>query len=296
MLFSGYIVGYLFLAGTGSGAFFVAVCCCALDALQKNRESERVVMWSQIGFILAPCFMIVASLFLLLDLGNASRIWQIMLSPFQSVMSVGAWLVALFTFVSGALAIAGMVWREIPQAFMRVCCVLGIFLAFGVMSYTGLLLADMVGVDFWRTPLLVVLFVVSSLTCGTQALLLANGFLMSPSRGVPRALRHAASLFAFVEACVLALFLATQYGFSESAATSCEMLLVGSLSPVFWGGVCAIGLLMPCLCVIASCILPVRLTTMIGAASALVGGLSLRYCIVNAAAWVPLVLSSVVAL
>ena len=273
MLFSGYIVGYLFLAGTGSGAFFVAVCCCVADALRKTCESERVVMWSQVGFALAPCFMIVASLFLLLDLGNASRIWQIMLSPFQSVMSVGAWLVALFTLVSGVLAITGMVWREIPQAFMRTCCALGILLAFGTMSYTGLLLADMVGVDFWRTPLLVILFVMSS-----------------------RALRNAASLFAFVEACVLVAFLITQHGFSESAATSCEMLLVGFLSPVFWGGVCAIGLLVPCLCTVASRIFPVRLTTMIGAASALVGGLSLRYCMVNAAVWAPLALSSVVAL
>ena len=296
MLFSGYIVGYLFLAGTGSGAFFVAVCCCVADALRKTCESERVVMWSQVGFALAPCFMIVASLFLLLDLGNASRIWQIMLSPFQSVMSVGAWLVALFTLVSGVLAITGMVWREIPQAFMRTCCALGILLAFGTMSYTGLLLADMVGVDFWRTPLLVILFVMSSLTCGTQALLLVNGFLMSPSRRSPRALRNAASLFAFVEACVLVAFLITQHGFSESAATSCEMLLVGFLSPVFWGGVCAIGLLVPCLCTVASRIFPVRLTTMIGAASALVGGLSLRYCMVNAAVWAPLALSSVVAL
>ena len=293
MLFSGYIVGYLFLAGAGSGAFFVAVCCCVVDALSKSRESERVVTWAQAGFYLAPCLMVVASMFLLLDLGNAERAWQVVLSPFRSVMSVGAWFVALFTFVSAALAIAAMICREVPRALMWFCCTVGALLAVGTMSYTGLLLADMVGIDFWRSPLLVVLFVASSLSCGVHAILLVCCFAMSPSRGVPRALKRTAGICSFAEACVLVAFMFAQYGYSASAAMSCDLLLTGSLSPVFWGGVCVAGLLVPCACAVFSRVLPLRSATMVSAIGALAGGLSLRYCIVLAALYAPLALSAV---
>ncbi len=89
MLFGWYIVGYLFLAGAGSGAFLVSACCCMWDAARQDDESERLALAAQAGFYAAPCLMLAAVLFLLLDLGNAERAWQVMLAPFQSVMSLG---------------------------------------------------------------------------------------------------------------------------------------------------------------------------------------------------------------
>ncbi len=208
------------------------------DAVRKSDASERLARAAQAGFCTAPCLMLVAGLFLLLDLGNAERAWQVLLAPLRSVMSLGAWFVALLTLVSGALAVAGVVLREVPRALQWACCLAGALLALGTMSYTGLLLADMVGIDFWRSPWLVALFVASSLSTGTSVVLLANALLAPPSAELPRSLRRAAAMFSFVEACVLVAFLAVQNGFSETARASCEMLLTGTLSPMFWGGVC----------------------------------------------------------
>lgn len=292
MLFGWYIVGYLFLAGAGSGAFFVSECCCVIDAVRKTDSSERLAASVQPGFYAAPCLLLVAGLFLLLDLGNPERVWQIAFAPARSVMSLGAWFVALLTLVSGALAVAGAALPEVPKALQRACCVLGMPLALGTMSYTGILLAGMVGIDFWRSPWLVALFVASSLSTGTSTVLLLDALIAPPSVAIPSALRRAAWAFSFAEACVLAVFLATQYGFSDVARASCDLLLSGELSPAFWGGVCLVGLAAPLAIGAVSHALPERPTVISQTVGVLAGGASLRFCIVSAALYTPLALGA----
>ncbi len=293
MLFSGYIVGYLFLAGAGSGAFFVSACCCIGDAVWKTEGSERLVRSTQMGFCVAPCLVLLASLLLLLDLGNAERVWLVATMPFQSVMSAGAWFVALFTLVSGGLAVAALLVREVPRALLWACCVVGLLLAAGTMGYTGVLLADMVGIDFWRTPWLVALFVASSLSCGVAAITVLDVALLPPTRAAAPSLWRVACVLTCIEACVLAAFMAVQHGYTETARASCDLLLSGRLSAAFWGGVCAAGLAVPLAAhAVAGRLVPAPAAHLVASAGVLVGGLLLRYCVIAAALYTPLALSA----
>ena len=134
VVFGWCIVAYLFLAGAGSGAFLVSSSACVWDAVRRTDASERVVRSCQHGFLAAPILMVLAGLFLLLDVGNVERVWFVLLSPLQSVMSAGAWFVALLTIVSGALAALALVVREVPRPLLWAACALGWLCAHGVMG------------------------------------------------------------------------------------------------------------------------------------------------------------------
>lgn len=293
MVFGFYIVAYLFLAGTGAGAFFVSAGACIGDAVNRSDASERLARTCQAGFYVAPCLMVLAALFLLLDLGNVERAWLVATTPLQSVLSVGAWLVALLVAISATLAICGLVAASVPRAVLWMCCAAGGLVALGVMGYTGLLLSDMVSVDLWRTPWLVALFVVSSLSCGAAAILALDAIFAPSSCEVSRTLWRAAAVLGCIEATVLAAFLVAQSGFSETARASCELLVGGALAPVFWAGVCAMGLAAPLALHAAARMLPRRAAMLASSLGVLAGGLLLRYCVVAAALFTPLALGAI---
>lgn len=292
MLFGWYIVGYLFLAGVGSGAFLVAAACCVLDAVSRTEESARAAEAAQAGFYVAPCCMTLAAFLLLLDLGNAERALAVAATPFQSVMSAGAWLVALLTLVSGTLAATMLVRCRVPRSVGWLCCVAGGACAVGVMTYTGLLLSDMVSIDFWRSPWLVVLFVASSLSTGAAAVLGLNVVLRPGSRGIASGLWRAAGVLGAAEAAVLAVFVIAQSGYTEVAAQSCALLVGGRLAPAFWGLVCAAGLALPLACHGAQGASARPAAVAVSSAGVLSGGLALRYCIVAAALYTPYALGA----
>lgn len=292
MVFGWHIVAYLFLAGAGAGAFFAAACASMWDAAVRSDASERMLRTCQAGFYAAPCLVVLAALFLLLDLGNAQRAWLVVLSPFQSVMSAGAWLVALLAAASCAVA-ASAALGSVPRALLWTCCVVGAPCALGVMGYTGLLLSDLVSIDFWRTPWLVALFVASSLSCGVAVVVALDAALAPPSYEVSRGLWKAGAVLGCVEAAVLVAFVVAQSGFTDSARASCELLLEGRLAPMFWGGVVATGLALPLAAHAFERALPGRAAMLAASLGVLVGGLLLRYCIVAAASFSPLVLSAI---
>ena len=293
VVFGWYIVAYLFLAGTGAGAFFAAACACVWDAVRRSDASERTLRTCQAGFYVAPCLVVLAALLLLLDLGNAQRAWLVLLAPLQSVLSVGAWLVALLAAMSGVAATCGLASSSVPRTLLWACCIVGAPCALGVMGYTGLLLSDMVSIDFWRTPWLIALFVASSLSCGIAVIVAIDAVLAPSSYEVSRGLWRTGAVLGCVEAAVLAAFLIAQSGFTETARASCELLVGGALAPAFWGGVVAVGLALPLAAHAAGRLLPGR-ATMVGASvGVLVGGLLLRYCVVAAASFSPLALSAI---
>lgn len=293
MVFGWYIVAYLFLAGAGSGAFLVASSACLWDAARRGDASERAARSCQHGFFAAPCLMALAGVFLLLDVGNVERVWLVLLTPLQSVLSAGAWLVALLMLVSGALAAVALVAQAVPRALLWAGCTLGWALALGVMGYTGLLLSDMVSIDFWHTPWLIALFAASSLSCGVAVVAGLDAALAPPSRPVARGVWRAGAVLGCVEALVLAAFLVAQSGFTETARASCELLLEGGLAPVFWGGVVVVGLALPLALHGATRLLPQRAAVMASSLAVLAGGFLLRYCIVAAAAFTPLALGAI---
>lgn len=289
LLFGWHIVGYLFLAGAGSGAFLFSAAGCMLDAVRRSDATERFVLSTQVGFYAAPALTAVAALLLVLDLGGIDRAWRVALMPFQSVVSMGAWLVGLFVLASGTLAAAGLSRSHVPRWLLWPGCVLGSLLAMGVMTYTGVLLAGMASIDFWHTPLLVALFAASSLSTGSATVTALDVFALPSSEGLSPHLWGAATWATAVEAVVLAAFVIGRWLFTPTARASVARLLSGDLSAVFWFGVVSAGIALPLALHVAGRLLPQRAAVVASSASVLVGGLLLRYCIVAAAQYTPMV-------
>lgn len=290
LVFSSYIVWYLFLAGTAAGAFAVASVCSAYDAVRQTRDSEEVAVRAQTGFLAAPALMAFAALFLLIDLGSPERAWLIALSPFGSIVATGAWLVALFFALSAVVAVCGLALRSIPSWFLWLAWIAGSLLALGVMTYTGLLLSDMVSIDFWHSWLLPVLFVVSSLATGL-ALVLALGVLTNGGKGsTSRCLWKASGFVGMLEAVVAIAFLFSRYGYSDAARASCDMLLTGGLAGCFWIGMVGCGMVVPLGLHVLRRRAPVEAFVFAASAAVLVGGFFVRFCVVEAALYSPLVM------
>ena len=301
MVFGELIVGYLFLAGTGAGAFLVAAAACLRDAWRPTDRTAAVVAAAQPTLALTPLVVAVAALLLLADLGSLEGAARVLLQPPGSVMAVGAWLVVVLFATSSAVAAMGAVPRLRVPALSWACVIAGSAAALGVMAYSALLLADVVAVDFWRTPWLTVLFVASSLSCGTA--LVVTAAVLVPSRELDERTREAAvdalwrlgGVLVWVELAALALFLASRGLSTEWARDSCALLLAGPLAPAFWGGVVGAGIVAPlALHGVRRRLGRVRSATMLASAcGVLAGGLVLRWCVVAAAVTAPLVLSFV---
>lgn len=289
MLFSWYIVCYLFLAGAGSGAFLLAACCCMVDALRRTPGTEQALRAAQSGFYVAPALMVLAVIMLLLDVGNPERIGAIAFMPLQSVMSAGAWMVAALTAISSIMAGVSLFCRTVPRLLLWACCIVGSLSAVGVMTYTGLLLSDMASIDFWHTPLLTVLFVASSLSTGMAAVLGVDVFRLTSSVRVPRSLWRLAAVLGCAELAVLAAFFAVQSAFTEVSRQSCALLLTGDLAPTFWLGVVGAGVALPFAAHAATKRAVSATPVLVGSAGTLAGGLLLRYCVVAAALFTPMV-------
>lgn len=294
MVFGWYIIAYLFAAGAGSGAFFVGFSTCLWDVVRQSPASERAAASVQTAFYSAPVLCLFAVLLLMLDLGNPNRILPLVLNPFSSVIGVGAWLLALFILFSGALAIASLGARPVPRPLFLVLGVPALACAAGIMSYTGVLLSSLVSIDFWHTPWLVALFIASSLTAGAAVVVL--GALL---QGTPTALRNlqglwkAFFLFTLAEAVLLAAFMMVQAVGPQSARDGVQLLVAGSMAPAFWGAVVAAGFAAPWAVHLAKRLVGPSAALVISSAGVLVGAFALRYCIVGAGLYSPLVLSSV---
>ncbi|MCL1798950.1 MAG: polysulfide reductase NrfD [Eggerthellaceae bacterium] len=287
VLFSAYIIGYLFLAGLGSGAYLLATAYAVSDALKRTAASGELADRVRHGFPVAALSMVGASLFLFLDLGVPELAWLVALTPFNSIVATGALVVALFTAVAVVLAWCGLSMRAVPRALLWFCWVVGGVLACATMVYTGVFLAGMVSVDFWNTWILPVLFVSSSLLCGAAAIL-ALGALKAGARKPPRSLAGGLALGGLFEMAVLALYLFDRTLASPAARLSCDLLLVGQYAGLFWSAVVGCGFVMPLVLHLFYRKAPVAVLVLVSALGVMVGGLALRYCIVEAAAHTPL--------
>lgn len=287
-MFSSYIVWYLFLAGVGSGSFIVAALCVLYDFRAQTLASQKLVVQSQNGFLIAVGCIIFASFFLFLDLGNPERAWQILLTPFNSIVATGAWCVILLAIVSCVVALCGFLQHVFSRVTLTVLMCVGILLAGCTMTYTGLLLSSMPSIDFWYTWLLVVLFIVSSLSTGLAAVLCSSAILPSDARVLDRSLWRFAGALGCLEIAVLVAFLFDRYHATQTAQDSCTLLFSGEYALCFWLGTVIFGLLVPLLLRIPSQKNPPAFLVLLASVGVLVGGLCLRYWIIGVALYTPM--------
>lgn len=300
-MLSDLVVAYLFFGGAGAGACFVA----SLLSLRSPRGAVRNVEFAPYygrfyvaTYSCAAACLLVGAVCLSFDLGRFDALVVLLFSPRISYIAVGSFAVLACFVLSLALVLAWLRigWRGASDRRLRAVFatqVAALLTSFCVMAYTGLLLQSIGSVPLWNSPLVPVLFVASSASCGF-ALAVLSAHVANVARPFDRALsiiaKCDAALIAVEVACLVALTVSALHvdAASQTQAmllASAENLVLGDFAPAFWLGLIAVGLVAPLLFdilwaksdhsprfALATC------------ACVLVGGIVLRVCLVGAGA------------
>jgi len=157
------LAAYLFVGGMAGGAYIIG----ALADL-TGRKTKGWKILSKSGIYVSLFSIIIGLVLLILDLG---RFEVAPLSPLNayinfptSIMTVGTWIITVFTIVSLLTAI---LWFFRGNRYVRKLLeMVGLLLGISTAAYTGILLTFARGRPFWNTPFLPSLFIVSGMLTG----------------------------------------------------------------------------------------------------------------------------------
>lgn len=296
------IVCYLFLGGAGAGAIataslvnLVAVrarfgmdSCVSVDEAPPEERSIAYTMAAGLAIL------ILGVLCLLFDLGRIDRALSLFLSPTLSYISIGSFaLVALIALAAVQVVVRFLYMPFISTGFVRAVEMLAVAAALAVMFYTGLLLQSAGGVPFWDTPLVPLLFCLSSASCGMGIYALSALF-----AGEPSALSRMIELWVTrIDMTVIILELIAAIAFiifglssgNPAAKASANLLVEWPYAAMWWLGLVGCGLVFPFVAEIVHAMRVVqtkehvrRTVLAIAAVGILVGGFCLRSGIVEA--------------
>jgi len=196
---------YLFVAGVSAGAFFVS-------SLAFFLGHEKYKNITRIGAFIAPFPLLLGIFCLIYDLERPSLFWKLLVT-FQShsVMSLGSWLLLIFSFLSffnfylwlpERFELVDLIklllsrlekikifsrlkhsnflqrfHRHNLNGLRRWLLLAGIPVSLLVAIYTGVLLGALVARPFWNNPMLPMLFLVSALKTGTASICFIGCFI-----------------------------------------------------------------------------------------------------------------------
>ena len=297
-MFGALAVFYLFLGGAGAGAI---AACSALDLLAAKRPHAATCSVAgpsvrplaravDAGFAVGFVCLIVGMISLVLDLGRVDRAFALFLDPHPTLLTLGSYaLAALAVLAAFAAAVRFFYLPFVPRRAVVAAEAAAIVLAVVVMLYTGLLLGTVGGVPLWSSPLIPVLFLLSSCSSGLAILFFAAPFtgLDAPAARVFHRLMALDAVIIAVElACTAAFVLLHGASDRPGAPAALDTLLTGdATAAAWWFGFVVCGLVLPlALEVVALCSARCpAVAVAIVAALVLVGAFCLRYSIVEAA-------------
>jgi formate-dependent nitrite reductase membrane component NrfD len=259
-----------YAGGLGGGLYLVS--------LYFNSLWGMVISWLIIGVIKGGTH--------LLFLGKPWRFWRIMFRPQTSWLARGFIFVVLFVG-SGAIQLMLSHWMPSSVAEILFKISTGI-LAFGVTVYTGIILKNIKGVPFWNSILLPVLFVLCGILGGfglSVVIALAGGDVNLV------AAEWGSRILLIANALVIIIYLFQADRREEVGKQSVMEQLHGNSAPIFWGGIVALGIVIPLALAVTS-LVAVKITSgllVFGVVCEIIGGLALRYCVLKAGAYKPLV-------
>ena len=293
MVWGWQIAWYLFLGGLGAGA--------TLTSLAASRAGSRFAAIERAGATLAGPAVAFGTLLLVFDLGMGRREpWRLvyLYLNWQSPMTWGTWILTLFIPIAllHALAVTGSLaprWERFVGPVRRVCVraqsvlkVAAGVLALSTAIYTGVLLSVPPSFPLLSSWLLPVLFLVSALSTGLSAAVVV-GHIKARRERIELDLHPWSRIhigLVVLELGVLLAWLAVGSA-SPAGSTSVQMLVSGTLAPVFWVVVVIAGLVGPVLAFVVESAKrgqSPRLA-LAGEAGVLAGGLALRYLVLLAA-------------
>ncbi len=255
-----FVILYLFLAGLGAGALTVSASVFLRGGGGGFGTGHFAV--ARYGALLAPLPVMVGSSLLVFELGSFhAGHWFKWINLYKTInlspMSVGTWLLTLFIIVSLVYAYTflrpdaspGDKQNPLRKALAWIAVPLGI----AVAVYTGVLLGAMPSRPFWNSPILALLFLVSSLSTGVAIILLTQA-LLRKAEGDADVIQTGYLLTASdvlligFELMVVFLFLMFAHLTVGQVKEAVAVVLPGgSMALSFWLGFVLVGLLVPVL-------------------------------------------------
>ena len=284
-LYGSLVIAYLFLGGAAAGALFVMSAWSFAFRRSENParlltafESLRSRTYT-VGFLLLAFAMIC----LLGDLGNPGRALMVFFLPHPTVITFGAYTLAIEALLAALLLAASLPnspltlrgrWLDIVEAL---CCI-G---ALATMAYTGIFLFQG-SIPFWNHWSIIVLFVFSSLSSGVSVVLLIDWFTQGQSLLLratkPLQICHVACLAA--EVVFLTLFVNAAFR-NPLADASLSLLMEPEMLAIAGVGVIGMGIALPITLETYSITRKECRAIPVSDFICLLGGLCLRYCLIT---------------
>ena len=219
-------------------------------------------------------------------LGKPLRFWRIILRPQTSWLARGLIFVILFT---GFAAIQLMFSYWLPGTAGEIIFkVLAGIMAFAVAIYTGFILNTIKAVPFWNSTLLPVLFILCGILggFGLSVVIALNGGHVDIT-----AAETGSRWLLIINALIIIIYLWRAANREVTGKQSVMEQMRGSVAPIFWAGIVVLGIIIPVAIAFSSYFAEETsaLLLVAGVACEVIGGLTLRYCILKAGAYTPLV-------
>ena len=222
----------------------------------------------------------------LIFLGKPQRFWRIVFRPSSSWLSRGIIFVLSFV-VFGAIQMVFSYW--LPGSGLEILFkVLAGITALAVAVYTGFILNTVKSVPFWNSSLLPILFVLCGILGGFGLAVIiglnGGGINVHTAENISRWLL-------VVNALMIAIYLWAAARRDTTGKQSVMEQMQGNLSQFFWFGIVVLGIIIPLVIAFTSYFAGDISSALIifGVACEIAGGLALRYCVLKAGAYKPLV-------
>lgn len=263
------VILYLFLAGLGAGALVTST-----SLLLRGGPGQTHFKLARYGALLSVPLVGLGTAFLVFELGSfQTGHWFKWLNLYKTInlspMSIGSWLLLFYFFFAAAYTFLFVVknsgpndkYQNMRKKLAWTCLPLGI----GVAIYTGVLLGAMPSRPLWNSPILAMLFLVSSISTGIAIVLLLD--LLAPKLGLDSLgsklgwenpknhQQHTEScyllattdtlLIAFEFAVILLFFMYAHISIGNQKAAIAVFEAGGELASSFWFGMVLFGMLIP---------------------------------------------------
>ncbi|MCI9208435.1 NrfD/PsrC family molybdoenzyme membrane anchor subunit [Adlercreutzia caecimuris] len=318
-MFSELAIAYLFFGGTGAGACVVlgllecanigrygmrpAPSILGLGASASASSASRLGVPAPSrraggsfavphelmarGWSLGLLFLATGALCLMADLGRPERMIALWIAPRPTVVTLGAWalLITLLAATFFAVAANGDCSRMAPGLVLAVAAV-AVIAGAVTTAYTGVLLGSLPSVVAFASPLVPVLFCLSSLSCGVAVVFAAASFVnsRSPFGGALRRLARIDGVLIGAEGAALALYAAHLFA-QPATLTGAWALVQGEMAVLFWVVLVAGGLVAPLILERRYPAGDRRVKGLWIAFCVLLGGVALRLCVTDLAAF-----------
>jgi formate-dependent nitrite reductase membrane component NrfD len=266
----GNFIAFAFFLGGISGGLFLA-------SAYFNNLLGMFVAWLLAG-AMGVSYMI--------HLSHPMRFWRMFMKPKTSWIARGFIFIMLFLGFTTLTLIVGE-WAPSATGVLTALKVIAGIFAFAQSIYTGFAVSYVSAIKVWNSAIVPVLFVTCGLT-GGLAILLA--IMMGQGSTQIATMESIIRVVLIALAVIIGVYLWNTTYSSTAAKEAVKRLIGGSLAPLFWIGVFLFGIAIPVVISITTYFSGEASSGLLITAivSEIIGGLALRFAILKAGVYTPL--------